>query len=189
MAHHWAQCYSLNNWISHWCKVSSFRWTTLMQETRDITGAGYECDFILLYIGYSILVRWKDTTQVYNSGVTQCFFMVFKRVWWWSFRVSTPFSLLCLILLTHFHKNASFRLNCLNMCIHFGKQTKDNIINRMVQCRPTHSFIYSLSCPLSFGEIRGDSSPRRARNNARSTAIPDSSGGSTPRRDQARSEM
>ena len=31
------------------------------------------------------------------------FFNVFEMVSWWSFRVSTPFSLLCLILLTHFH--------------------------------------------------------------------------------------
>ena len=41
------------------------------------------------------------------------FFKVFKRVSWWSFRVSTPFSLLYLILLTDFHKNASFRPNML----------------------------------------------------------------------------
>jgi len=32
---------------------------------------------------------------------------------WWSFRVSTPFSLLCLILLNDFHKNASVRPNTL----------------------------------------------------------------------------
>jgi len=38
--------YSLNNWISHWCKVLSFHWTTLMQDTLDITGVGYEYDFI-----------------------------------------------------------------------------------------------------------------------------------------------
>jgi len=44
-AHLWAQCYSLNNWISHWCKVSSFHWTTLMQGILDITGAGCEYDF------------------------------------------------------------------------------------------------------------------------------------------------
>jgi len=37
------------------------------------------------------------------------FFKVFKRVSWWSFRVSTPFYLLSLILITHFHKNAGFR--------------------------------------------------------------------------------
>ena len=64
---------------------------------------------------------------------------------WWSFRVSTPFSLLCLILLTHFHKNASFRpnmLNCLNTTFTFGKQTKENFINRKVQRRPSHSFIF-----------------------------------------------
>ena len=66
----WAQCYSINNWISHWCKVSKFHWTTLMQNTLDITGAGHEYDFIWLYTGYSISVQWKDTTQVYNSGVT-----------------------------------------------------------------------------------------------------------------------
>jgi len=41
-----------------------------MQDTLNITGAGYEYDFIWLYTGYSILVQWKDTTQVYNSGVT-----------------------------------------------------------------------------------------------------------------------
>ena len=41
-----------------------------MQDTLDITGAGYEFDFIWLYTDYSILVWWKDTAQVYNSGVT-----------------------------------------------------------------------------------------------------------------------
>jgi len=35
-----------------------------MQDTLDIIGAGYECDFIWFYTGYSILVHWKDTTQV-----------------------------------------------------------------------------------------------------------------------------
>jgi len=64
------QCYSLNNWISLWFKVSSFHWATLMQDALDITGAGYEHDFIWLYTSYSILVQRKDTTQVYNSGVT-----------------------------------------------------------------------------------------------------------------------
>ena len=54
--------------------------------------------------------------------------------------MSAPFSLLCLILLTDFHKNARFRpnmLNYLNTTLTFGKQTKDNFINRKVQCRPT----------------------------------------------------
>jgi len=39
------QCYWLNNWFSHWFKVLSFQWTTLMQDTPDIAGAGYEYDF------------------------------------------------------------------------------------------------------------------------------------------------
>jgi len=43
-AHHWAQCYLFNNWISHWCKVWSFHRATLMQDTLDIAGAGYEYD-------------------------------------------------------------------------------------------------------------------------------------------------
>jgi len=38
--------------------------------TLDITGAGYEYNFIWLYTGYSILVQLKDTTQVQNSDVT-----------------------------------------------------------------------------------------------------------------------
>ena len=47
-----------------------FSLDTLMQDTLDITGADYENDFILLYTGYSVLVQWTNTTQVYNSGVT-----------------------------------------------------------------------------------------------------------------------
>ena len=42
----WEQCYSLNDWICHWCKIWSFHWKTLMQDTLDVTGAGYEYDFI-----------------------------------------------------------------------------------------------------------------------------------------------
>ena len=86
-------------------------------------------------------------------------FKVFERASWWSFRVSTPFSSLCLILLTHFHESASFRPNMLdrlNTTFTFGKQTKDKFINRKVQCRPSHSFIFSFSCPLFLsGETRG----------------------------------
>ena len=55
-AHHWPQCYSFNNWISRWCKVSSFHWTTLMQDTLDIIGVGCEYDFVCLYTGYFIQV-------------------------------------------------------------------------------------------------------------------------------------
>jgi len=52
-AHHWAQCYSLNKRICHWCKVASFHWTTLMQDTLDITGAVtitilYDCILVIL---------------------------------------------------------------------------------------------------------------------------------------------
>jgi len=32
--------------------------------------------------------------------------------------------------------------------IHFCQTTEDNFINRMVQCRSAHSFIFSFSCPL-----------------------------------------
>ena len=60
----------VKNWISHWCKVSCFHWTTLMQDTLVITCPGYEYGFIWLYASYSILVQWKNTTQVHNSGVT-----------------------------------------------------------------------------------------------------------------------
>ena len=66
--HHWAQCYSLNNWLSHWCKVSSFHWTTLMQDALDVTGAGYEYDFIWLFTGYSVLNR---IVKGYSTGLQQ----------------------------------------------------------------------------------------------------------------------
>jgi len=72
--------------------------------------------------------------------------------------VSTPFSLLCLILLTDFHKNASFRpnmINCLNTTFTFGKQTKDSFINRKFQYKPTYSFTHLFLCPiLLWGESR-----------------------------------
>jgi len=62
--------------------------------------------------------------------------------------------------LTHFHKNASFHPNMLyylNTTFAFGKQTKDNFINRKIQCRPTHSFIYSFSClpPCPLARVAG----------------------------------
>ena len=44
-----------------------------MQDTSDITAAGYEFESTWLYTvetGYSILIQWKDTSQMYNNGVT-----------------------------------------------------------------------------------------------------------------------
>jgi len=102
--------------------------------------------------------------------------------------VSIPFSLLCLKILTDFHKSATFRPNILyylNAIFTFGKQTKDNFINRKFQCRPTYSFTH-LRVRFSFIESWGRS-PRRTRKNSRSTAISGSSVGSTPRRDQVSS--
>ena len=55
---------------------------------------------------------------------------------WWSLRMSTPFSLLCLILWTDFPRNATFRpnmLDYLNTTFTFGKQNKDNFINTKFQ--------------------------------------------------------
>ena len=105
---------------------------------------------------------------------------------WRSFRVSTPFSLLCLILLTDFHKNASFRpniLNYLNTTFAFGKQTNDNFINRKFQFRLAYSCTH-FHASFTFGESRGGSSPRMTRNTSRSREISDNSAGSTPRRDK-----
>ena len=77
---------------------------------------------------------------------------------WWNLKVSTPFSLLCLILLSDFHKNASFRpnmLNYLNTIFTFGKQTEDNFINRKFQCTPaTHSFTH-FRAHFSYGGVAG----------------------------------
>jgi len=115
-----------------------------------------------LYVIEHIEVADEFKNHIFNAiflNETQCFFKFFKRVSWWSFRVSTPFSLSYLILLAYFHKNPSFSpimLNYLNTTLTFGKQTEDNFINRKVQCRPTHSFICSFSCQLFlWGESRG----------------------------------
>ena len=71
--------------------------------------------------------------------------------------MSMSFCLLCLILLNHIHKNASFHpkiFNYLNTTFTFGKHTKDNIVNRKGQCRLAYSFIH-FRARRSFGESRG----------------------------------
>jgi len=106
---------------------------------------------------FSKLVLLSTLVCTYSVPVISAF-QGFKRLSLWSFRVSTPFSLLCLILLTDFHKNAGFRpimLNYLNTALTFGKQTKDNFINGKVQCRYVR-YAHSFSCPLFlWGESRG----------------------------------
>ena len=66
--------------------------------------------------------------------------------------MSTSFSLLRLILLTDFHKNASFRpnmLNYLNTTFTFGKQTKDNFITESFNAGlHIHSLIFVPAFPL-----------------------------------------
>ena len=70
-------------------------------------------------------------------------FKVFKRVSWQRLRVSIPYSLLCLILLTDFHKNASFRPN---MLIQIGHSLLGNKLQRISYTKwfneglHTHSF-------------------------------------------------
>ena len=91
--------------------------------------------------------------------------------------MSTPFSLLCLVLAIDFHKNASFppnMLNYLNMTFNVGKQIKHNFINRKVKCRPTCLFTH-FRARVSYEESRGSSSPRMTGNISRSTALSDSS--------------
>jgi len=114
--------------------------------------------FSALRLSEMLLLFINCLISIFASTIYQCFFKVFKRVSWWSFRVSAQFSLLCLILINHIHKNESFRpdtLNCLNTTFAFGKQTKENFINR--------------------------SSPKRTRHTLRSTAISNSSAGSAVR--------
>ena len=85
------------------------------------------------------------------------FFRVFERVSRWSLRVSTPFSLLCLILLTNFYKSTSFPPNMLiylNTTFTFGKQIKDNvIIERLNVGLHIHSLIFVPALPM--GRVAG----------------------------------
>jgi len=46
-----------------------------MQDAVDVTGAGYEFTwFYTLETGYSVLVQWRDTTQVSDiiSSIASC---------------------------------------------------------------------------------------------------------------------
>jgi len=72
--------------------------------------------------------------------------------------VSKISSLLCLILLANFHKNASFCpnvLNYLSKTFTFGKQPNDNFGYRKVQCRPTYSFTH-ICARFSFERFVGE---------------------------------
>jgi len=96
-----------------------------------------------------------DCCTSFSIAKYQCFFKVFERVSWWSFRVSTPFSLLCLILLTHFHESASFRpsmLNRLNTTFTFGKQTNKRQFHKqegsMWACTLIHLLIFAPAIPF-----------------------------------------
>jgi len=112
-------------------------------------------DFVSILDKAPNCIAISETWLNSGSAIGSVSFKVFKRVSWWSFRVSIPFSILRLILLTDFHKNASFHpnmLNYLNTTFSFGKQTKHNFINK-VHCRPTHSFIYVTA--FSLGRVAG----------------------------------
>jgi len=194
----WAHCCSASSWVFNSTATDS----CFCNSTKHA-----HCPCVLLMTRVCEKLEWRfstfetRTTKTLvllstNKDISECrsycmddkkripyyypsVFKVFGRVSRWSFRMSIPFSLLCLILLMHFHKNASFHpnmLNYLNTTFTFGKQTKDNFINRKVHCRPTHPFIYSYSCPHFLYT-------------SQSTAISYSSAGSTPRQNQARSEM
>jgi len=66
-------------------------------------------------------------------------------------------------------------LNCLNTTFTFGKKAKHNFINKKFRCRPIHAHsFFQFRARVTFGESRGCSSPRKARNTSRSTAISDS---------------
>jgi len=62
-------------------------------------------------------------------------------------------------------------LNCLNTTFTFGKQTKENFINRKVQRRASHSFIFVPTFPF------------------RRDAGPSTTGGPKIRRDQQKSQI
>jgi len=75
---HWAQCYSLNNWISHWCKVSGFHWTTLMQDTVHwllqawaTNTILYDCIPVILVL-CSKRIQHRSTTVVWLREVQGC---------------------------------------------------------------------------------------------------------------------
>jgi len=87
-------------------------------------------------------IQLASKERIVLSQLRQRFFLIFERESWWIFRVSTPFSFLWLIRLTHFHENVKFRANMLkylNTRFTFFKQTNDTFMK--VQCRRTHSFI------------------------------------------------
>ena len=98
-------------------------------------------------------------TKVIFFWLRQCFFEVFERVSWLSFRVSTPFSFYNMSdTFNWFSQKRKFpsRYAYLNTTFTFGTQAEDNFLNRKVRCRRTYSFIHSFWCPLFlWGESRG----------------------------------
>jgi len=65
-ADHWRTVLLVKKLDPHWCKAFSFHWTTVIHDTPDNTGSGYEYNFALLHnleTGFSILVEREDATQ------------------------------------------------------------------------------------------------------------------------------
>jgi len=117
-----------------------------------------------LYSKRQITSTWLELNRLMSVSVycdsqqllCSVFFKLFRRVLRWSFRVSTRFSLLCLILLTDFHKTASFNTpNYLNTTFTFGKKIKTILWIESFSVH-IHSFIHSFPCPLFlWGGSRG----------------------------------
>jgi len=111
-----------------------------------------------LYCSLSICLNlfMLGITACFAYGKTSVSFKVIKMVSWWSLRVSTPFSLLCLTF-NWFSQNRKFPSKYayyLNSAFTFGKQTKDNFINRKFQCRSTYSFTH-FRAHFSLGRVAG----------------------------------
>ena len=61
--------YSLNNWISHWCKVLSFHWTTLVSDAR-YTGY-YRRGLRIRFYMIEYRLFYFCTVKGYNTGLKQ----------------------------------------------------------------------------------------------------------------------
>jgi len=75
-APYWAQCYSLNNWISHLCKFLVFighfwckiHWILQARATNTIL---YDCVPVILFL-YSERIQHRSKTVVWVTGVQGC---------------------------------------------------------------------------------------------------------------------
>jgi len=103
---HWEQCFSLNNWISHWCKVSSFH-RTLWCKIHWMLQAQIMIRFYIIVHRLFCIQGWKPHLWQAKCKTRVSILLIFRYsvLFWFSvncFCVVWKFSVCCFTVISGF---------------------------------------------------------------------------------------